>query len=89
MSSTKTRCWLPALLICCAVWSVAAQVSVRSVVSQVQNSRLAVVVTLGRWQGNFSYQLTVPAGEARSWNPAQRDTMAIALSLCHAVHTTI
>ena len=63
MSSNPKHCWLLAALICCAASSVAAQVSVHSVTSQVQNSRLVVVVTLSRWQGNFSYQLTVPAGE--------------------------
>ena len=51
-----------ALLFCCAWCTATGQVSVKSVKSQVQNGQLIAVVTLSRWQGGFTYQLTIPAG---------------------------
>ena len=64
MSGGVPHCRLFALLCCSAVWSVSGQVSICGVTSQVKDSHLNIVVTLSRWQGNFSYQLTVPAGKA-------------------------
>ena len=54
------------LLLCCILCTVCGQVSVKSLTSQVQNGHLTIVATLSRWQGNFTYQLTVPAGLLRA-----------------------